>query len=97
MVAATVMRLQTVTSREVALDEQAMLTVGSLHAGSKDNIIPDEAELTVNTRSFDDEQVRRRVLSAAERVIHAESQASAAPGEPEITPLAHFPPHRQRP
>ncbi|WP_435271488.1 amidohydrolase [Streptomyces sp. 1222.5] len=90
MAASTVMRLQTVTSREVGLNEQALVTVGSLNAGSKDNVIPDEAELTVNVRTFD-ERVHSRILKAVRRIINAEAAASAAPREPEITPLTHFP------
>jgi metal-dependent amidase/aminoacylase/carboxypeptidase family protein len=43
MAAATVMRLQTIVSREVAAAEAAVVTVGALQAGTKENVIPDEA------------------------------------------------------
>lgn len=90
MAAATVMRLQTVVSREVGATDSAVVTVGSLVAGTKENIIPDAAELKLNIRSFDPD-VRGHVLAAIERIINAEAEASAAPKAPEITPLHQFP------
>jgi len=90
MAAATVMRLQTVVAREVAAAEQAVVTVGSLQAGTKENVIPDEAILKVNVRTFD-EGVRKRVLAAIERIVNAEAAASGAPRRPEITPLDRYP------
>ena len=53
MAAATVMRLQTVVSREVAATEAAVVTVGVLQAGTKENVIPDEAIIKLNVRTFD--------------------------------------------
>ncbi|GAA2347333.1 M20 family metallopeptidase [Saccharopolyspora halophila] len=90
MAAATVLRLQTVVSREVGADETAVVTVGALHAGSKENIIPEKAELLVNIRSFD-EEVRGRVLEAVHRIARAEAAASGAPREPEFDPSTRFP------
>src|SRR4051794_15440218 len=84
MAAATVMRLQTVVSREIAANQAAVVTVGALQAGTKDNVIPDDALLKINVRSFD-EAVRRHVLDAIERIVRAEAVASAAPRPPEIT------------
>jgi metal-dependent amidase/aminoacylase/carboxypeptidase family protein len=78
MAAATVMRLQTIVSREIAQSESAVVTIGSLHAGTTENVIPDEAILTLNIRTFD-ERVRKHVLSAIERIIKAEGAASGAP------------------
>jgi amidohydrolase len=89
MAAATVMRLQTIVSREVAAAEAAVVTVGSLQAGTKENVIPDEAVIKLNVRSFD-EGVRKRVLAAIERIVNAEAAASGAPRPPEITPLDHY-------
>ena len=57
MAAATVLRLQTIVSREVAASQAAVVTIGALQAGTKDNVIPDEALLKLNVRTFD-EQVR---------------------------------------
>src|SRR5213078_2407338 len=74
MAAATVMRLQGVVSREVAGDETAVVTVGALRAGTKENIIPDDAELLLSIRSFEPE-VRRRTLEAITRIANAEAAA----------------------
>ncbi|WP_405016639.1 amidohydrolase [Kitasatospora sp. NBC_00070] len=90
MAAATVLRLQTVVSREIAATETAVVTVGSLHAGSKDNVIPAEAELTVNVRSYTP-AVRAAALAGIERIVRAEAAASGATREPEFTPLDSFP------
>lgn len=90
MASATVMRLQTVVSREVAGDDTAVVTVGSIRAGTKENIIPDQAELLVNIRSFD-ERVRERVLAAVRRIVRAEAIASGAEREPEFEQLTRFP------
>jgi hippurate hydrolase len=90
MAASVVLRLQAVVSREVGAHEQAVVTVGSLHAGEAANVIPDEAELKVNLRSFDP-HVRQRVLDAVRRVVLAEARASGAEREPEIVPLNAFP------
>ncbi|HEV2550826.1 MAG TPA: M20 family metallopeptidase [Stellaceae bacterium] len=90
MAAATVMRLQTIVSREVAAAEAAVVTVGALQAGTKENVIPDEAIIKLNVRTFDD-GVRKRVLSAIERIVNAEAAASGAPRMPEITTLDHYP------
>ena len=90
MAAATVLRLQTVVSREVGATEAAVVTVGVLQAGTKENVIPDEAIIKLNVRTFD-EGVRRRVLAAIERIVKAEAAASGAPRPPEITPLDRYP------
>jgi amidohydrolase len=86
MAAAVVLRLQTIVSREIAPSESAVLTVGSLQAGTKENVIPDEAIIKLNVRTFD-EGVRTRVLEAITRIVNAEAAASGAPKPPEITPL----------
>jgi len=90
MAAATVMRLQTIVSREVAAAEAAVVTIGSLQAGTKENVIPDEAIIKLNVRTFD-AGVRKRVLAAIERIVNAEAMASGAPRPPEITPLDRYP------
>lgn len=83
MAASTVMRLQTVVSREVPPSEFAVVTVGTLHAGTKANIIPDDAELQVNVRSYK-ESVRAKVLAAIERIVRGEAAAAGADREPLI-------------
>jgi hippurate hydrolase len=90
MAAATVMRLQTVVSREVAGTETAVVTIGVLRAGTKENIIPDEAELLLSVRTFDP-LVRERVLGAIERIVRAEATASGATRDPEVVVFDGFP------
>jgi hippurate hydrolase len=90
MAAATVMRLQTIVSRELAAAEAAVVTIGALQAGTKENVIPDDAVIKLNVRTFD-AGVRERVLAAIERIANAEAEASGAPRPPEITTLEHYP------
>jgi hippurate hydrolase len=90
MAAATVMRLQTIVSREVAGTDTAVVTIGAVHAGTKENIIPDRAELLMSIRSFDP-AVRRRTLDAIERIVRAEAQASGAERVPEVDVFDGFP------
>ncbi|HEU4630041.1 MAG TPA: M20 family metallopeptidase [Gemmatimonadaceae bacterium] len=89
MAAATVMRLQTIVSREIAATDAVVVTIGALQAGTKENVIPDEALIKLNVRTFD-EDVRKRVLAAIERIVNAEAAASGAPKPPEITTLDHY-------
>src|SRR5699024_973126 len=70
--ASIVTRLQTVVSREVAGSDMAVLTVGTFHAGTKENIIPARAVLELNIRTFEPD-VRERVLSAVRRIISGEA------------------------
>jgi amidohydrolase len=90
MAAALVMRLQTIVSREVAPTDAAVVTVGALQAGTKENVIPDTATIKLNVRTFD-ENVRKRVLAAIERIVKAEAEASGATKTPEIKPLDRYP------
>jgi hippurate hydrolase len=78
MAAATVMRLQTIVSRETAGTETAVVTVGMVRGGTNNNIIPDEAELRLNVRTYDP-NVRDRTLGAITRIAQAEAAASGAP------------------
>src|SRR5215468_2322147 len=89
MAAATVMRLQGIVSRELAATEAAVVTVGALQAGTKENVIPEEAIIKLNVRTFD-EGVRKRVLAAITRIVNAEAAASGAPIRPEITALDRY-------
>jgi hippurate hydrolase len=83
MGAATVMRLQGIVAREVGATDTAVVTVGALNAGTKNNIIPEYAELLLSVRSYD-AAVRAKVLAAIERIARAEAQASGAVKEPQI-------------
>jgi hippurate hydrolase len=89
MAASAVLRLQTIVSREVGPSDAAVVTVGALQAGTKENVIPDDAVIKLNVRTFD-EGVRQRVLDAIKRIVNAESEASGAPKPPEITPLDRY-------
>ncbi|SDC92053.1 hippurate hydrolase [Geodermatophilus telluris] len=88
--AAVVLRLQTVVARELAPGEPAVLTVGSVRAGTKSNIIPDTATLLLNTRTYSD-ATRTAVLDAVRRIVTAECQASGCPREPEFELYDRFP------
>jgi hippurate hydrolase len=90
MAAATVMRLQTIVAREVAAADFAVVTVGRLSAGTKANIIPDDAEILVNVRTYS-EAVRTRVLAAIERIARGEAAAAGAPAEPDIERFESLP------
>jgi hippurate hydrolase len=90
MAAATVIRLQTIVARELAATDTAVLSIGMMRAGSKENIIPDRAELGVSVRTYD-AAVRERVLAAIERIARAEAAASGARTEPEVR-VAHSSP-----
>ena len=81
--ARTILALQTIPSREVRPGEMAVITVGYVLAGTKNNIIPDHAELGLTVRTYKSE-VRRQVLDAITRITKAEAEAAAAPGEPSI-------------
>ena len=89
MAAATVLRLQTIVSRELSPFDAAVVTVGSLQAGAKENVIPDEAVIKLNVRTFD-EGVRTRVLAAITRIVNAEAAAAGAPKPPEVIPLDRY-------
>jgi amidohydrolase len=81
--ARTILALQTIASREVKPGDMAVVTVGYIQAGTKNNIIPDHAEmgLTVRTNKAD---VRKQVLAAIARITKAEAEAAGAPREPLI-------------
>lgn len=81
--ARTVLSLQTIVSREVKPGEVAVVTVGYIRAGTKNNIISDQAELGLTVRSYKPE-VRKQVLAAIARITKAEAQAAGAPREPLI-------------
>jgi hippurate hydrolase len=81
--ARTVLALQTIVSREISPFDPAVITVGSIHGGTKHNIIPDEVQLQLTVRSFTD-PVRQHLLSAINRIARAEAAAAGAPREPVI-------------
>ena len=90
LAAMIVVRLQTVVAREVPPTETAVLTVGSIQAGTKSNVIPDSAELQLNLRTYSD-ATRTTMLDAIRRIVTAECQASASPRDPEFELFDRFP------
>lgn len=81
--ARTVLSLQTIMSREVKPGEMGVVSVGYIHAGTKNNIIPDHAEMGLTVRTFKKE-VREQILAAITRITKAEAAAAGAPQEPLI-------------
>src|SRR5579862_1214223 len=79
--ARTILSLQTIASREVKPGELAIVTVGYVHAGNKNNIIPDQAEMGLTIRTFKPD-VRKQVLEAITRIAKAEAAAGGATREP---------------
>lgn len=90
LAAATVLRLQTVVSRETSAAERLVVTVGSIRAGTKNNVIPDTAEILISMRSFD-EHVRERALAAVTRIAEGEAAAAGAPQPPTVEHYESFP------
>jgi amidohydrolase len=84
MAANVVTRLQGIVAREVPPAETAVVTVGRLQAGTKDNIIPDTAETGINIRTYSP-PTRELVRTAIERIVGSEAAASAAPRPPDLT------------
>jgi amidohydrolase len=90
LAAMIVIRLQTIVSRETPPAETAVLTVGSVEAGTKSNVIPDRAVVQLNIRSYD-EQTRSAMLDAIRRIVVAECHASGSPTDPEFELFDRFP------
>jgi hippurate hydrolase len=84
MAARTILSLQTLVSREKHPLEPAVLTVGSIHGGTKHNIIPEEVRLQLTLRTYKPE-VRKGLLAGIERVTKAEAMASGAPRMPDVS------------
>lgn len=85
-----VTRLQSLVSRAVDPRDMAVVTVGTFHAGTKENIIPQTAELGLSVRTFTDD-VRDTVLAGIRRTVEGEVLASGAPPA-QIEEVNHFPP-----
>lgn len=75
--------LQTLVSRQNNPLDPVVITVGQIHAGTKNNIIPDQAMLGLSVRTYRKE-VRERVLAGIERVAKAEAELAGAPRAPEV-------------
>ncbi len=79
--ARTILSLQTIVSREIKPGEMGVVTVGYIHAGLKNNIIPDQAEMGITVRTYK-QDVRKQILAAITRIAKAEAAAAGAPREP---------------
>jgi amidohydrolase len=79
--ARTVLALQTIVSRETNPLDPVVITVGTIHGGTKNSIIPDEVKLQLTVRTYKPE-VQKRVLASIERVAKGEAMAGNAPKDP---------------
>jgi hippurate hydrolase len=93
LAAAIIMDLQTLVSREIHPVEPGVVTVGSIHAGTKHNIIPDRATLQLTVRSYSD-AVRDRLLGGIERMAIKQAEAMGFPEDklPEVTVREEYTP-----
>jgi len=80
LAAQTIMALQTIVSRETDPLESAVVTVGSIHGGTKHNIIPDDVKLQVTVRTFTD-RVRANTLAAIRRIVRGQALSAGIPEE----------------
>lgn len=90
LAAMIVVRLQTIIARETQPGDPAVLTVGSIQAGTKSNVIPDKATILLNIRTYD-EGTRRSILEAVKRIVVAECDASRSPRPPEFELFDRYP------
>ena len=90
MAASTIVRLQTIVSRETDPGENTVLTVGSIQAGETANVIADEAVIQLNIRT-QTPATREKVLSSIERIVKAESLATGATKDPKIEKFESYP------
>jgi hippurate hydrolase len=75
--ARTAVTLQSIISREIKPGDAAVITVGYIQAGTKNNIIPDDAQMGVTVRSYKPD-VRKHLLASIERIARAEAEAAGA-------------------
>lgn len=80
-----VLALQTIVSRELRATDPAVVTVGSIHGGTKPNIIPSEVKLELTLRSYSDD-VRAHLVSSIRRICLGEAIAAGMPDDlmPEV-------------
>jgi amidohydrolase len=76
--AQVVMALQTIVSRENSPLDPAVVTVGSIHGGTRYNIIPDEVNLQLTVRTYK-EDVRKRILASIERIVKGVAMTAGIP------------------
>jgi len=92
-----IMAIQTIVSREKSPFDPAVVTVGSIHGGTKGNIIPDDVHLQLTIRTYK-EEVRRHILASLERIAKGVALAGGVPedrapivkaSETEVTPAMY--------
>jgi hippurate hydrolase len=95
--AQVILALQTIASREIRPIDSVVVTVGSIHGGTKHNIIPDEVAMQLTVRSYEDD-VRDKTLKAIERITVGTAKAAGVPDDrlptvtrrdPEFTPAVY--------
>jgi amidohydrolase len=93
LAAQIILALQTIVSREVEPGQAAVVTVGSVHGGSKHNIIADEVKLQLTVRSYTDE-IRKQTLDAIKRIARGQAIAAGVPEDklPEVKLSDEFTP-----
>jgi hippurate hydrolase len=91
LAARIVLDLQTLVSRETNPTDPAVVTVGSIHGGTKHNIIPNEVRLQLTVRSTKD-SVRKHLLDGIERIAKADAEGARAPEPIVKVELAEFTP-----
>src|SRR5207245_5942519 len=82
--ARSILGFQSLVAREKDPQEPGVVTVGAIHGGTKNNIIPDEVKLQLTVRSYKDE-VRQHMLAAIERIADGEAAAGGAEKKPTVT------------
>lgn len=90
LASAIVMRFQSIVSRELAPGTFGVVTVGQIKVGVAPNVISDRAVIDVNVRAYDND-TRKTILAAIDRIVRAECQASGSPQDPTFETLASFP------
>ncbi len=81
--ARTITTLQTIIAREITPGDPSVITVGYIHGGTKNNIIPDSVEMGITVRSYS-EPTREHLLSSIARIVKAEAEAGNSPKPPTI-------------
>lgn len=80
LAARVILALQTIVSREIPPIEPAVVTVGSIHGGTKHNIIPEEVRLQLTLRSYSD-RVRNQTIAAIKRIVNGIAQSAGVPAD----------------
>ena len=88
-----ILNIQTIVSREISPLEPAVITVGSIHGGTKHNIIPDRVHLQLTLRSYS-EETRKKIVQNIKRICKGEAIAAGLPEKlwPKVTLADEFTP-----